>query len=745
MMNVPQGSSSGRFVVNGDDYGYVDDRSADPAKRISPLLQISGIAWRRKWAIVSAIVGALIVGLVVTLLMTPLYTASATLEIQRETQNFTNVEGAETTASRPLLDPEYYQTQYGLLKARSLAERIAEELRLSESAQFFQLFRSPAADKWFAEGKLISNASTKADRVRLAGGILLSNMSVKPERLSRLVEVHFTSPDPAFSKRVVDAWTAHFIQATLERRYETTSYARKFLEDRLNQLRSRIDESERQLVSYAAQEGIVNFPAGVRASGTDGQPVERSLAADDLATLNRELARATADRILAESRRGASTAAVAESISNPALASLRSTRAELSAQYAKMLEQFEPGYPPAQALQSQIRQLDRSIATEEGRGKRVVDEAYRAAREREAQLSARVEGLKSGVLDQRRRSIRYNVLEREVDTNRQLYDALLQRYKEIGVAGGVGVNNIAVVDSAKLPAGPSSPNLPLNMALSLLVGLVLGAGIALIMEQMSDNIDNPGEMAEALGIPLLGTLPRVRDQDVIEILNDPKEVLTEAYFTLRTSLSFTTDHGFPRSLAVTSSRPAEGKSTTSYAVANSLARTGRRVLLIDGDIRSPSLHHLVGVSAAAGLSNYLSGSDDIDSLIVPTRQNNLWLLPAGPQPPSAADLLSGDRFGRLIVMLQDRYDHVVVDAPPIMGLADAPLVASRVEGTMFVVEAHSTAKSVARIAIARLHDAHVRILGAVLSKFDTKRSHYGYGYAYGYGYGYGSGDDTPKG
>lgn len=716
-----------------------EDGPIDTSSRVSPLVQIFSIIRKRKWSIIAAVAGCFMLGLVLTLLMTPLYTASATLEIQRETQNFTNVEGAETT-ERAIPDPEYYQTQFGLLASRSLADRVAASLRLSESHDFFTLFRSPKAEEWFAEGKLISGASTKAERVRVAGDILLEQIEVKPERLSRLVEISFTSPDAAFSKRVIDAWGEHFIQSALERRYETTSYARKFLEDRLKQLRARIDESERQLVAYAAQEGIINLPADVRVSGTtgaDAQQAERSLAADDLATLNRELARATADRILAESRRGAAGGAVPEGLSNQAITTMRATRAELVAQYAKLMNQFEPGYPPAQALKSQIAQLDRSIAAEEGRVRQSLEETYRAALEREQQLTARVEGLKSGVLDLRKRSIQYNVIQREVDTNRELYDALLQRYKEIGVAGGVGVNNIAVIDSAEKPTAPSSPNLPLNLALSLLIGLTLGGGIALLLEQFSDSIDDPAEVSEALGVPLLGTVPKVASEDVVEMLRDPKEVITEAYFSLRASLSFTTDHGFPRTLAVTSSQPAEGKSTTAYAIASSLARPDRSVLLVDADMRSPSLHGLLGVSGATGLSNYLSGSEEIDALIQRTGQEGLFLLPTGPQPPSSADLLAGDRFGRLLAQLTERYDHVIVDASPVMGLADAPLIASRVEGIVFVIEAHRTGKSVARVAIGRLQAAHARMLGIIVSKFDTKRAHYGYGYDYGYGYGYG--------
>lgn len=705
--------------------------------RVSPVVQIIAILRKRKWVIIAAVTAAMAIGLVATILATPQYTATATLEIQREKQNFTNVEGADSSERMPI-DPEYYQTQYGLLQSKSLAERVATGLKLHDSPKFFETFKSPLAEKWWPEGKLDPKV-TREQRIRAAGGILLANINVKPERLSRLVEVSFTSPDRFLSKRIVDAWGVNFIQATLDRRFETTAHARRFLEGRLSQLRERIDQAERQLVDYASNQGIVNVPGP--ATG-EGSPAERPLVADDLSTLNRELAQATADRIQAQSRLSTAGGSATESLQNQAIATMRASRADLAAQRAKMLRQFEPQYPPAQALQDQIQQLDRSIAAEESRVRSSLNDTYKSSLQREQRLTARVEELKGSVLDLRKRSIQYNIFQREVDTNRQLYDALLQRYKEIGVAGGVGVNNIAVVDSADVPSAPSSPNLMLNMLMAMIAGLLLGGAGALLLEQLNDGIDDPAAVPDALGVPLIGTVPKLVDDHPLDALSDPKTSLSEAYTSLQTSLSFATDHGFPRTLAVTSSRPAEGKSLTSYALAQSLARTARRVIVVDADMRSPSIHQILGVSANAGLSNYLSGSDTLTDLIHPTPREGLFALLAGPQPPSAADLLAGGRLEMLIAELSQQFDHIVFDAPPVMGLADAPLIGSRVEGTVFVVEAHATGKSVARSAISRLKAANVRMLGAVVTKFDTKRAHYSYGYDYGYGYGYGDDADA---
>lgn len=707
----------------------------------SMLAQYLSIARRRKWVIIGSIAGMLLLGIIATLLMTPRYTASSTLEIQRETRNFTSVQGADNQEAQPQ-DLEFYETQYGLLRARSLADRVSTELRLYDNVGFFESFGSRRATQWFQDGRPVPGLSTREQRIREAGDLLLRNFQVVPIRLSRLVEISFTSPDPQLAKRVVDTWGRSFIQMTLERRFEATAYARNFLEQRLGQLRTRIDESERRLVDYAAREGIINLPATTPAQGEAGITGERSVVADDLATINRELARATADRIQAQSRLSAPAGTVTEALQNDAISTLRGRRAELRAEYARMMVQFEPDYPPARALLTQIQQLERAIGQEENRVSRSLRETYSAASQRENALRQRVDQLQSSVLDLRRRSIQYNIFERDVGTNRQLYEALLQRYKEIGIAGGVGVNNIALVDAAELPERPSSPKLLLNILAALIVGIALGVGAALALEQIDEGIADPATVADMLGVPLLGTVPKLTDEDPMAALEDRKSSLTEAYLSLQTNLSFVTDHGMPKSIAITSSEPQEGKSTTSFALAQLLARSNRRTVLVDGDMRSPGVHHIYGYKNDRGLSNFLAGDDELHSMVRNTPSNSLSVLLAGPQPPNAAELLSSERLSLLISLLLKDFDHVVIDAPPVMGLADAPLIASAVEGAVFVIESHRIKKGKARVAIARLTAVGASMAGVVLTKFDAKRAHYGYGYDYGYGYGYGKAAQT---
>lgn len=711
----------------------VSGAPAAPASDTIPIIrQYLRIAMRWRYVILGVVAACVVLGLIGTLLMTPKFTASATIEISRESSQVTSFQGVERETS--IADQEFYQTQYGLLRSRVLAERIAAQLRLVDDKAFFERFGVDQDGPAFRDVNGRYGVAGRADRQRIAGEILLKHVSISPTRLSRLVVIAFTSPDAVFSQRVANAWGENFIQTNLERKVQATSFGRNLLQRELAQAKERLDESQRQLVTYAEQQRIINLPA--QGSG-ENQTAERSIVADELASLNSALSQATADRIQAEARyrEVGRDGQSSEALRNLAINSLRQRRAELAADYQRLLVQFEPDYPPARAIQSQIAQMDRSIQREESRVSGSVQTEYRQAADREKALRLRVEGLKSSYLNLRRRSIQYNIYQLEVDTNRALYDGLLQRFKEIGVAGGVGVNNVAIVDPADIPQKPSSPRLLINLVVSLLAGLVIGAGLAFALEQMDEAIADPGEVERRLGLPLLGSVPKVEGVEPREALLDRKSDLVDAYLAIQTSLGFTTEHGVPRSLAVTSTRPAEGKSTTALAIATMLARAQKKVILVDGDMRSPSIHHLGGVSHDHGLSNFLAGQDDLGSLTFEMRDLGFTAMSAGPIPPNAAELLTGHRLQLLIARLLEIYDHVVIDSPPVMGLADAPLIASRVEGVIYAVESHGIRSSLVKTALQRLLSANAHILGSVLTKFEARKAHYGYGYEYGYGYG----------
>lgn len=686
------------------------------------------VRWRR--VILGAILISVVLSVVITLLMTRMYTATVTVEIAREEARILKMDGLEPKDAAA--DQEFYQTQYGLLASRSLAERVVRELRLANDQAFLDMFdiKRPLATE------ATSRRGADDAVARDAAQALLDHLSITPVRLSRLVSIAFSSPDPAFSARVANTWAKLFIESTLERRYQTTAYARRFLEARLTETRARLDESERKLVSYASAQRIISL--GASSSDPKVPSTERPLLADELAAFNDGLTAATAARVRAESRwQQARTAkALPEELGTSAIATMRQKRAEAAADYAKLLSQFEPSYPPAEALKAQVAQFDRSIAREEARIRDAIESQYREAVIQQDQMKDRLEALKGNFLDLRRRSIQYNIFQRDVDTNRSLYDGLLQRYKEIGIAGGVGANNVSVVDEAEVPERPSRPKPLINVLLALLGGAAVGFALAFALEQIDEVITDPADLEKTLDLPLLGAIPSVDgDMSVSEALSDRKSPISEAYMSAQTSLQFSTADGVPPSLMVTSTRPAEGKSTTAFAIAQCLARLHRRTLLIDGDMRSPSVHVGLGMDNESGLSSLLSGNAALPDVIRDSGVENLAIISAGPPPPNAAELLSSDRIEKVIAEALQHYDNVVVDAPPVMGLADAPLIASKVAGTIFVVESRGIRAGLGKMAVGRLQNAQAHLLGAILTKFSQKHAHFGYGYDYGYGYG----------
>ncbi|MEG8041223.1 polysaccharide biosynthesis tyrosine autokinase [Sphingomonas sp. LR60] len=726
-------------LLTSPSRGIIDTQQAvggargDEAEWKPVIRQYLRIAMRWRYVILGITVSCVLLGLIMTLLTTPKYTAVATVEISRESDKVTDFQGVERETS--VADQEFYQTQYGLLRSRSLSERVATQLRLVDDPSFYRLLGASDRDPALEQVNGRYAAAGRAQRQRIAGELLLKHLNVAPTRLSRLVDIGFTSADPQFSAKVANAWAENFIDTNLERKIQATSYGRNMLQRQLVQLKQRLDESQRQLVGYASAERIINLPS--QTAGDGKTTSERSIVADDLAALNGALSQATAERIQTEARvrQSGKSGASTEALRNVAINNLRQRRAELAAEYQRLMVQFEPAYPTARAIQSQISQLDQSIAREEGRVSSSLLADYREAADRESALRRKVDELKTSYLDLRRRSIQYNIYQQEVDTNRALYDGLLQRFKEIGVAGGVGVNNISVVDVADVPQKPSSPRLMLNLLVALLAGIGLGGVAAFALEQIDEAIADPAEVERRLGLPLLGSVPKLKDGTPKEALLDRKSDLVDAYLAVQTNLGFTTEHGVPRSFAVTSTRPAEGKSTTALALATTLARAQRRVILVDGDMRSPSVHHLGGVGHEHGLSNFLSGVDDVQSLTFEMRDLGFTAMSAGPIPPNAAELLTGNRLAVLVERLLESYDHVVIDSPPVMGLADAPLIAARVEGVIYAVESHGIRSTMVKTALRRLTSANIRVIGGVLTKFEARKAHYGYGYEYGYGYG----------
>jgi len=711
------------------DAGY--DPYDDMPQDTPTLVEYWHVVLQHKIAIGAIVAVCAVFSVIITLLMTPYFTSTSRIEISRDHANVTNVEGVERS-DRTGQSLEFYQTQYSLLESRSIAERVVRARNLASSDDFFEAFGIDADNSGiFTQATKAQSAAKRSEQLKLAADLLQAHVRVKPVRGSSLVDVSFESPDPNLSAEIANAWIEQFIASNLDRRFNSTADARKFLEEQLAELKQKLEDSERSLSGYADNKEIITLSSEQTA---DGKTVsQKTLASANLEALNAELAQATADRIVAESE-ARQRSGNKNALANGALNSLREERAKAQADYAKLMVQFEPEYPAAKAIESQISALNQSISAEEARSRAGTSARYREAIEREQKLQGQVNRLKGQFSGERRDSIQYNIFQREVDTNRQLYDGLLQRYKEIGVAG-VGTNNISVVDRARPAESPSSPKLLLNVALGILAGFGLAMAYVFVMEQIDQTVKDPADLKSKLGIALLGSIPDLEKEGILASLADKKSVIWEAYLSIRTSLSFLTDHGVPRSFLLTSTRPNEGKSTSAFALAAVLSSTGKRILLIDGDMRNPSLHQMLGIENGAGLSNSLSGSDNLEELIRHKTPYGFDALTAGPIPPNAAELLSSTRLKELVLKLRDAYDTVIIDAPPVLGLADIPLLADSVEGVIYTIEAGGVKMRAIQSAIQRVRSSRSQIFGGIVTKIQAQHSGYGYGYAYQYSYG----------
>jgi len=681
---------------------------------------------RRRWRLFAGTaLAALFVALVFTLLTTPIYRAGTTLQIERDTIKVVAFEGIEPSESP--LDRDFYQTQYELLKSRSLARRVIEDLKLVADPTYEKYVEG--ADEQAevgSNGNAVPDGTRRQLRVEALVEPVLDSLAIEPVRNSRLVRVNFDSPDPRMAAKVANAYATGFIASNLERRFQASSFAKKYLEERLAQLKDRLEDSERKVVAFSVQEQIVSI--------SDDKP---SLDAQSLGDLNSALAAAEGARMKAEALwRGVSGGdgmALPQVVANPLIQKLREQKAGMEANYQNSLATFKPDYPNMLQLQQQIAEANRQIGVEVSNIRQAVRIDYEAALAQENLLKSRISTLKGDLLDLQGRSIQYNILKREAEKNRQLYDALLQRYKEIGVAGSVGANNISVIDVAVPPSKANSPRKLLNLAIGLVFGMLLGVLVVFAVHHLDNTMRDPKSLESAAGIAVLGAIPRLgEDQTPVQAASDLRSPFSEAYRSVRTALQFATARGLPDTLLITSAGPSEGKSTSALELARNIAQLGKRVLLIDADLRGASVHKSTGLSSAKGLSSLLSGACGLDEALQSWSSGALSVITSGPLPPNPPELLGGDAFPKLLGELRERFDVIVLDGPPILGLADAPLLANHATATMIVVAAQSTRIDALQAAIRRLQFAHARLIGVVLTRFDIESGdeHYGYGYGH---------------
>jgi capsular exopolysaccharide synthesis family protein len=722
LIERPEAMLPSTLLLAGHDHGGGGDDDTIDLRRYWQIIV------KRKWTVLTFFLIVVVAVMTATFLQTKIYRSTLTLQIDQQESKVTQIQDV-TPNETPAASKDFYQTQYELLQSRSLAERVIDRLNLGENPSFapkpsiFARFFSSDDDK----------QPTANDRQTQLVTAFLKQLTIEPVRTSRLVKIHFESRDPQLSADVTNAVSDAFIALNLERRMDATSYAKTFLQERLQQMQVKLEDSEKKLNEFARQEQIVRTQDNQ--IGPDAQVLQEFTTA---------LAKAQGERIKAETLydqiKDSNSAGLGAVLENPVIQEFKTRKAKLETEYQENLKIYKPGYPKMLQIESQIAEMQAKIDEEIAEIRAAAKANYLAAKAQEAMFSQKLMEAKKAVLGVQDRSIQYNILKREVDTNRTLYEGLLQRLKEVGVAGGIGVNNITVVDKAEVPIRPYKPNVLVNGLVALFLGLFGGVGLALLFEHLDDTIKQPDDLEKLLGLPVLGIVPIVRNagEDLVMAQNaDPRSAFAEAHRSVRTALQFSTPQGTPKVLMITSSSMGEGKSTTALSLAIHFAQSGRNVLLIDADLRKASLHKKLNLSNEVGLTNYLAGDAKPIDITKACPVPKVYVMPSGPLPPNPADLLGSVKMVALLNLAAEKFDQVIIDGPPVLGLADAPLLGSIADATVLVVEANSTNRGFARNAAKRLRATRTVLIGGILTKLDPRGGGYGYYHNYYY-YQYGA-------
>ncbi len=712
---IPQGSTS-----------LPDEALGQGLMRSISLRDLWAPIYRSRIAVIAIVVSVFSLAVIATLLIQPRYRATATVEIRSEAQKVLGTEDNENTSDGGSGAQMFLDTQIDIIKSRSTASAVAQSLGLYNNDRFL------AAMSIKTDGR---EGMTPEQRHKLVNQVLLSNLSVSFSKATRIAKIEFSSPDERLAQQVANSFADSYIKLNLSRRFDASSYSLDFLRNQIREAQERLSRSEREAIGYARNQQLIDASN----AATDSGP--QSLTTASLVDLNQALAQATAKRITAEQRwrtiQAAPLMAVPEVASNPSVQQLQQQRALLQAQYEQELQTRTKDYPTVRQLAARVQELNSQISIIANNVRSTIQQEYVAARAQEGGLSSNLNQLKATTLDEQSRGIQLSILRREASTNRQQLDALLKRYNELNAQSGVQLNNLSVIDRAETPGRAYWPSVPLNIALALVLSVFLSAVYILGRENLFEMIRTPDDVSSRLHLPLLGAIPV--DNDIITSMSDPKSSVSEALNSIRTSLSLSSANGMPRSFTVTSTQAGEGKSTACFGLAQGLVKIGRSVIIVDADLRRPNVHRFAGIKNEAGVSNILTGGEAIDRCIRANAIGNVDVIVAGPIPPDAAELLAGAHFRSLIEQLTARYDHVLVDSAPVLGLADALLVASSVEGVLYVVEAGRNSVRGVQSAVNRLRQSGTPLIGVIMSRFDPAKAGYSYEYRYAYDYSYGAG------
>lgn len=711
------------------------------------------ILTKQRWTIIAFAAVVLILTTIATFKTTPIYDAVGRIAINRESADALPF---KDSASAPT-DEDYtiaMETQVRILHSDNLAMRVIRKLGLDNNPSFtgIQKPQAPAGELPTTSPSIDTREETKLiDTFR-------SGLKVATVNNTRLIEIHYLNSNPRLAADIVNGIVSSYIEQNYQTKFESAMQTSDWLSRQLADLKLKVETSQEKLIRFQREKGIV------------GIDEKQNLTTSKLDELSRELTATEADRIQKEANYELAATGNPELMArspSEMLGHLRERESTLKQEYALLKTQFGANYPKVVEIKNQLDQLDGDINAEVKRMATQIKNEYLAAQQRENMVLARMEEQKREANELNQNAIEFNILKRDVDANRQLYEGLLQKLKEASLEAGLHSNNIRMVDSARVPLSPTSPDIPRNLGIGFILGLCGGVGLAFLLESLDNTVRTPEQAELASGLPALGVVPQFLRADTPRLQNAklslangdntsrraeliaqlrPNSEAAECYRSLRTSILLSALDSPPKVLLVTSPLPQEGKTTTSVNCAIVLAQRGSRVLLVDADLRRPGVHRAFGFDRKGGLSTVLTGSTPIESVLrtyleVP----NLSILPAGPPPPHPAELLDASKMRSLIAQWRKEYDHVIIDTPPALSVTDPVLLSVEADSIILVIRSGKTTKDALRRAGELLWQVNARVMGIVVNGIDLgSPDHYYYYYGAKAGGGYYNSETTAE-
>lgn len=746
--------ANGREIREWDEYypseyhynNYGNENNEDDDINVKEYLDI---IIRRKWLILACIIISLVIAIVKTLTTVPLYRASATIEIKPDIPKITSFEDLARAERTNTYD--YYQTQFSLIKSKTLGYLVLE--RLNEKISNRNQQKSTKSHKEDKISGLITSvksiiygkdqikknksankeAKSSKPKKKITDSHVygfLSGISVGPVGSTRLARVSYVSSDPQYAALAADTVIDVYIEWLLERRHGTSKSAREFLRTQLDQVKTKIELAEEELSAFAKTVDIISLDKDIDLNYK--QLVEIT---DALSELETEKLKKQA--IIKDVTDG-NYAYLPEVIENPRVQELSSSYSQLKAEYDNLSAVYGLNFPDIQKIRSQINSVQGQLKTTLSEIADSIKRDYQSTIKKEEILKAKVEEKKTRSSELNEQAIQYRILEREVDTNKSIYNELLTKLKETEVTSAIKETNVQVVDYSTVPRSPFKPDMKGNLIYSIMIGLMIGCFISFGIEFFSTKLRDEEELKKKFPhVPYLGAVPMAEEADVDKleriVYTNPRSVVSEAFRVIRTSILYSSADHPPKALLVTSPQPIEGKTTSASNLALSMIQSSLNVILIDADLRKPRLHKLYSSNGnSMGLSTYLVGKGEVENVITKTDIDGLDFISSGPIPPNPAELLGSKKMKELIIALQEKYEHVIIDGAPIAAFADSRLLSRLVDGVLLVTSVGITQKNVLKTSIEEIRKVRGKIIGTIVNRLDSSRDKYKYKYYYYY-------------